>query len=84
MKEENQAKTFSSRAQEELHYAGKQFYKFIIIAIVSGIVLYLSHFFSPVLAMLLGIVCFLLLLATLTYSVGHFIRYLIFSARSPK
>lgn len=81
MKEEQQAKAFPSRAREELHYAGKQFYKSVIIAIVWAILLYLSHFFSAGLTVAFALVGSILLLATVTYSVGHFVRFLIFSIR---
>ncbi|GAX89075.1 hypothetical protein [Effusibacillus lacus] len=72
---------FPTRAREELHYAVKQFSKFLIILIVSAILVYLAHFFSNGLAVMFAVIGFFLLLITGTYSVGHLVRFFIFMAR---
>jgi uncharacterized membrane protein len=72
---------FPSRAAEELYWAGKQLTKTLMIIVVLAILLYLSHFFSMGLAVVLFFIGLILIIATGTYTVGHFVRYLVFSSR---
>ncbi|MGZ4030706.1 MAG: hypothetical protein ACXVP5_11810 [Tumebacillaceae bacterium] len=72
---------FATRAQEELYWAGKQLTKTLMILVVLAILLYLAHFFSMILAVVLFFIGLILMIATGTYTVGHFVRYLIFSSR---
>lgn len=76
------ALVFPSRAKEELHYAGKQFTKSLIILVVLALLLYLAHFFSSALTILIFFIGLILWLATVTYSIGHFVRFLMFSKRN--
>jgi hypothetical protein len=81
MQENNHQPRFPSRAKEEMFYARQQLIKGITILVVLAIVLYIAHFFNAILTLLLAFIGFLLLLATFTYAIGHFVRFLIFSRR---
>jgi hypothetical protein len=78
---EKQQPEFATRAQEELHYAGKQGLKAITIVVVLAILLYITHFLSTGFTLLFAAIGFILFLATATYSVGHFVRFLYFKAK---
>ncbi|HEU4964577.1 MAG TPA: hypothetical protein VFV52_12095 [Bacilli bacterium] len=80
-KKQKQAPTFEKQYQEELYYAGKQFYKTLFIIVVLAIILYLTHFLSKGFTVLFAFIGIIMLMATLTYSIGHFVRYLIFKAK---
>ncbi|MDB5085675.1 MAG: hypothetical protein JWN30_2561 [Bacilli bacterium] len=67
--------------RQELVYAGKQFMKTLFIAVVLSILLYLSHFFSAGLTIAFALIGSLLLLITLTYAIGHLVRFALFSLR---
>lgn len=76
-----EAPVFPTRWQEERYYAGRQFIKAITIVIVLAIILYITHFLSGGFTLLFAFIGLILFLATATYSVGHFVRYLIFKSR---
>lgn len=81
MTQEQKQLTFPTRAAEELYWAVRQLIKLFTIIIVLSIVVYLTHFFSEILTILLGFIGFILILATFIYTVGHFIRYFVFKSR---
>ncbi|MFD2170388.1 hypothetical protein [Tumebacillus lipolyticus] len=76
-----QPPVFASKWQEELHYAGRQLIKAISIVIVLSIILYITHFLSTGFTILFAVIGFLLFLVTATYSVGHFVRFMVFKSR---
>ncbi|ASS73726.1 hypothetical protein CIG75_01185 [Tumebacillus algifaecis] len=80
-KSAKQPPVFPTRWQEERHYAGRQLIKAITIVIVLSIILYITHFLSAGFTLLFGFIGLILFLATATYSVGHFVRFLIFKSR---
>jgi len=75
-------RTFNSRAEEELYHAGRQFWKTLFLIVVLAIILYITHFLSAGWTVLFAIIGFLMLLITVTYSVGHFVRFLLFRSRN--
>ncbi|MBL0388210.1 hypothetical protein JJB07_16475 [Tumebacillus sp. ITR2] len=73
--------TFSTRAAEELYWSGRQLIKLLAIVIACGITLFIAQFFSKVLFLLIAFIGFILSLATVTYMIGHFVRFLVFKSR---
>lgn len=81
-KQPKQPPTFEKKYQEERYYASKQFIKTLFIILVLAIILYITHFLSDMFTVLFALIGLIMILATGTYSIGHFVRYLIFKARN--
>ncbi|PWK06996.1 hypothetical protein [Tumebacillus permanentifrigoris] len=81
MAKEKTLPNFPNRAAEELYWAGRQLIKTLTIAIALAITMFIAQFFNGVLTLLIGFIGFILVLATGTYTVGHFVRYFVYRSR---
>jgi hypothetical protein len=81
MAKEKTPPTFPTRAAEELYWAGRQLIKTLTIIIACAITLFIAQFFSGILTLLIGFIGLILVLATGTYTIGHFVRYFVFKSR---